>query len=150
MRQALAIFMSVIFAFVGFIVGAFVGGHFFAESNTLQIICAVVGALLFGVGTYFYRRDKEQCKKCGALWSVKFSHAEILSQSSVSETKRTGSGYADTNNVLKRNANGDPTKYGIKYDYQTTHYLVGEEKLIYRCNKCGNETSATRTFKKRV
>lgn len=148
MRQALAIFMSIIFGFVGLFVGAWVGGMVAKESELATTIGAILGALIFAIATYFRRRDREQCKKCGALWSMKFSHTEILSQSSVSETKRTGSGYADTNNVLRRNSQGDPIKYGIKYDYQTTHYLVGQEKLIYRCEKCGNETSTTRKFKR--
>lgn len=147
MRQALAIFMSIIFAFVGFIVGVFVGGHFFADSNVLQITCAVVGALLFAVGTYFYRRDKEQCKKCGALWSVKHANTETLSQNVVNETetkKYQGQDYTQR----KYTATGRFMGYGDRYETTTKTYLVGEEKLIYRCNKCGNETSTTKKFKR--
>lgn len=144
MRQALAIFMSVIFAFVGFMVGAFVGGSFFADSNALRTTCAVVGALLFAVGTYFYRRDKEQCKKCGALWSVRHASTETLSQSPVSETK-----VAYREQTFIRDSRGRATGYGEpKPIYETKNYLVGEEKLVYRCNKCGNETNKTKKFKR--
>lgn len=144
MRQALAIFMSIIFAFVGFIIGVLVGGYFFADSNALQITFGVLGALLFGVGTYFYRRDKEQCKKCGALWSVRHTSTETLSQSSVSETK-----VAYTKPTFIRDSRGRATGYGESEKvYETKNYLVGQEKLIYRCEKCGNETSKTRKFKK--
>lgn len=144
MRQALAVFVGVVFGFAGLIVGVFVGGYFFADSNALQITCGVVGALLFGVGTYFYRRDKEQCKKCGALWSVKHASTETLHQNVVSETKKVGS-----ETVFIRDSRGRPTGVDTPRPiYETKNYLVGEEKLIYRCEKCGNETSGTRKFKK--
>lgn len=147
MRQALAIFMSVIFAFVGFMVGAFVGGNFFADSKALQTTCAVVGALLFAVGTYFHRRDKEQCKKCGALWSVRHASTETLSQNVVNKTetkKYAGQDYTQR----KYTQTGRFMGYGDRYETETTTYLVGEEKLVYRCNKCGNETSKIKKFKR--
>ena len=147
MRQVLAIFMSIIFAFVGFIVGMLVGGYFFADSNALQITFGVVGALLFAVGTYFYRRNKEQCKKCGALWSVRHAGTETLHQNVVNKTetkKYSGQDYTQR----KYTQTGRFMGYGDKYETTTTTYLVGEEKLIYSCEKCGNETSKTRKFKK--
>lgn len=149
MRKALAVFVGVIFGIVGFFVGIFAAEYFFTDSTFAAWAGAILGALIFGFGTYFYRKNNEKCAKCGALWSVKFSHTEILSQSTVSETTRSG-GYADTNKILKRDKNGDPIRYGVKYDYNTKNYLVGQERLVYQCRNCGNETSKTREFKKQV
>lgn len=148
MRKILAIFVSVLFAFLGFFAGAFLADAFFKGNNTLALIGGILGMLLFGFGMYYYRKDKEKCKKCGEFWSVQYSHSETLSQSTVSETMKTGMG-VDTDKWLKTK-NGDPTRYGTKEYYTTTNYLVGQEKLIYRCKKCGNETSKTKNFKRKV
>lgn len=147
MTKALAIFISIILAFVGFGIGGLIGIQY---NNIIGVIAGIVCALAFSFGYYHYRKDKEKCKKCGALWSVKLSSTETLTQNVVSETKKRDT-VIDHNIILERNKhNGMPSRYGTKDVYETTNYLVGEEKLIYRCDKCGDEVSKTQTYKRKA
>lgn len=146
MRKALAIFISIILAFVGLYIGNLIGGK---DNNVVGIIVGIVCALAFSFGYYYYRKNKEKCKKCGALWSVKLSNTETLTQSVVSETEKTST-VNDYNIVVERNREGLPKYYGKKDIYKTTNYLVGEEKLTYRCDKCGDEVSKVQKYKRRA
>lgn len=146
MKKALAIFISIILAFVGFGVGGFVGSE---DNNVISGIVGIVCALAFSFGYYYYRKNKEKCKKCGALWSVKLSSTETLTQSAISETEKTGI-TDDLSVVIARHKDGTPKYYGKKDVYKTTNYLVGEEKLIYRCDKCGDEVSKVQKYKRKA
>ena len=149
MRKILAIFLSVIVAILGFGVGAFISSMVLESSDIISWILAVLCALAFGFGYFYFRKYKEKCKKCGELWSVRFVGARTLRQSVVRHTEKTGT-VPNYNIVVERNRNKDrtPRHYGKKDVYRTTNYLVGEEKLTYRCDKCGNETSKIKKFKR--
>lgn len=116
MRKTLAIFVSVIYALIGLVVGFFIGAFFDSDVIflTLPIVCAIIG----GFGCYFSRRVDEKCDKCGALWSVELENTQTLTQNAIKE--------------------------------KTTNYLVGEEKLIYRCKQCGCALSKIQQYKRKV
>lgn len=143
MRKTFVILTSIFLAFVGFGVGGFVGSE---DNNVISGIVGIVCALAFSFGYYYYRKNKEKCKKCGALWSVKLSSTETLTQSAISETKRVGS-TTDFNNIVEHSEQGG-RRYGSTDVYKTTNYLVGEERLIYRCDKCGDEVSKIQKYKR--
>ena len=146
MRKTFVILTSIFLAFVGFGIGGLIGSE---DNNTVGGIVGIVCALVFSFGYYYYRKNKEKCKKCGALWSVKLSSTETLTQSVLSETEKTST-TSDYNIVVERNKDGTPRHYGKKDVYKTTNYLVGEERLTYRCEKCGYEVSKVQKYKRKA
>lgn len=147
MRKALAIFLSVIVAILGFIVGV-VGSVVLNGNDMMFWILSILCTITFGFGYFYFRKYKEKCKKCGELWSVRFVGKETLTQNAISETKKVGSNIEDRNNLIERRPRDNFPIYGRKDVYKTTNYLVGEEKLIYRCDKCGDESSKIKQYKR--
>ena len=147
MRKTLAIFLSAIVAILGFIVGV-VGSVVLNGNDMMFWILSILCAIAFGFGYFYFRKYKEKCKKCGELWSVRFVGKETLTQNAISETKKVGSNIEDRNNLIERRPRDNFPIYGTKDVYKTTNYLVGEEKLIYRCDKCGDESSKIKQYKR--
>ena len=90
MRKALAIFLSVIVAILGFIVGV-VGSVVLNGNDMMFWILSILCTITFGFGYFYFRKYKEKCKKCGELWSVRFVGKETLTQNAISyraQTKR--------------------------------------------------------------
>lgn len=99
------------------------------QHSYIEIATAIAFSASVGV-VYVVSRDiGSPCKKCELYNSYVLINKERLTQSKITERKEV-------------NRNG-------RTMYEHTDYIVGKDRLLYQCQKCGEQYTITQSYKEK-
>ncbi|WP_096022068.1 hypothetical protein [Campylobacter lanienae] len=95
----------------------------------IEIATAIAFSVSVGFVYFESRNIGSPCKKCELYNSYVLINKERLTQSKITERKEV-------------NRNGR-----TRYEY--TDYIVGKDRLLYQCQKCGEQYTITKSYKEK-
>lgn len=97
------------------------------QNSSIEIIIAIAFSVSVGFVYFESINIGSPCKKCELYNSYVLIDTERLTQSKITERKQV---------II----NGR-----TRYEY--TDYIVGKERLLYQCQKCGEQYTITKSYK---
>lgn len=99
-------------------------------NSSIEIATAIAFSVSVGFVYFESRNIGSPCEKCGLYNSYVLINKERLTQSKITERKK-----------IRRNDGS------TRYEY--TDYIVGKERLLYQCQKCGERYTITQSYKEK-
>lgn len=98
-------------------------------NSSIEIATAIAFSVSVGFVYFESRNIGSPCEKCGLYNSYVLINKERLTQSTITERKKV---------IIDGRT---------RYEY--TDYIVGKERLLYQCQKCGEQYTITQSYKEK-